>query len=78
MWGIKMFQKNKAPSEGEVCRAVYDRHDVLKYQITEKCLEYLRSGQNTLEKQQMLKREIDSLFDQHTDGLVKNISNLFS
>ncbi len=77
MWGIKMFEKNKKPTEGDVCRAVYDRHEVLKSQITEKCLEYLRNSQLPLDKQQLLKREIDALFDQHTNGLVKNISNLF-
>lgn len=66
-----------AASEGKVCRAVIDRHDVMKYQLTEALKELLRAAVST-EIQQGVNERIEGVFSVHTDGLVGNISKQFS
>ena len=70
-----MFNK-KAVSEANVCRAIYDRQEVLQTQIFNLALE--KFGGSNQDNLNDFKRNLSTLFAQSTDGLVGAVGKEFS
>jgi hypothetical protein len=64
-------------SEGKICRAVIDRHDVMKNQVTEAVSGGLG---NSADRKQLeeIRKTIHKIFESHTSGLIDVISKQFS
>ncbi len=62
------------PSEGVVCRAVIDRHDVMTNQIAA----VVREVFGLDEKTKSVVQTVNQIVQSHTNGLVETISNEFA
>ena len=66
-----------AVSEGKMCRAVIDRHDVIRNQVLSVVNELIGSQVPT-ETSRVINEQIKQIFVIHTNGLVANISKQFA
>ena len=67
----------QAVSEGKVCRAIIDRNEVLAAKVLTTVMESLGSKASR-EDYVAMKKQLDAVVSVHTDGLVKQVSKLFS
>ena len=64
-------------SEGKVCRAIIDRNEVMASQVLTTVMENLGSKASQKDYAD-LKKQLDAVVAVHTDGLVKQVSKMFS
>jgi len=65
------------PSEGKVCRAVIDRHDVMKNQVIASVREALGADESN-KALSGISESVVKIFQVHTNGLINNISKEFA
>lgn len=70
-----MSEKN--PGSRKVCRAILDRHSVMSNQVVNLILE-VTQGEIEKDKMAETKRKVESIFQQHTNGLVDQVLEMFS
>jgi len=64
-------------SEGQVCRSIMDRHDVMKNQILNAVMDHLPATV-TYDEKVSLQNAVVRVFDVHTSGLLTNVSKQFA
>lgn len=72
-----MFSKSNQVSESTVCRAIYERHEVLQGQVLNLVLERFQKSA-TPEQVKEFAGSLGGLFSQSTDGLVTAIGKEFA
>lgn len=73
----KVQVQSNPVSEGKVCRAIIDRNEVLASKVLTIVMESLGSKASRKDYAAM-KKQLDATVAVHTDGLVKQVSKLFS
>ncbi len=81
----KLGEKNKMSEKDlyeycsrEVCRAILDRHDVLKSQVINQVIESLRNAQANDEQISQAKNDVEHIIQRQYNGLVDQVISLFS
>ena len=70
-----MSEKN--PGSRKVCRAILDRHDVMKTQVVNQVIEALQN-ETDKEKKKQIKQKVEYVFQQHSNGLIDQMLEMFS
>ena len=70
-----MSEKN--PGSRKVCRAILDRHEVMSNQVVNQVLEVMQNEVDD-EKKTQIKQSIERVFQQHSNGLVDQMLDMFS
>ena len=70
-----MSEKN--PGSRKVCRAILDRHEVMSNQVVSEILEALQK-ETDKEKMLQIKRKVEYVFQQHSNGLIDQVLEMFS
>ena len=70
-----MSEKN--PGSRKVCRAILDRHEVMSNQVVSEILEALQK-ETDKEKMLQIKRKVEHVFQQHSNGLIDQVLEMFS